>query len=79
MGQLPKVTKRRDLIKRFKELGWSGPHKGVGDHPEYMTKGTRAVKIPNPHSKGRGSEVNEWLLKAILRQAGITSDEWLDK
>ncbi len=77
MGKLPKQTKRRDLIRRFKGLDWSGPHVGAkgraGDHPEYMSKGSRVVKLPNPH---RG-DIGEVLLKKILDEAGITVDEWL--
>ena len=75
MGKLPKATKRRDLISRFRELDWTGPHKGVGRHPEYMAKGSRVVKIPNPHSKG--SDIGEGLLKSILEQADISQDLWI--
>jgi len=75
VGDLPKSTDRRDLIKRFKALGWTGPHKGTGRHPEYMAKGAQVVKIPNPHS--RRSDVGEPLLKRILQHAGISIGEWL--
>ena len=75
MGDLPKSTERRDLIKRFKALGWTGPHKGRGRHPEYMAKGTQVVKLPNPHSRHR--DIGEPLLKRILQQAGISVDDWM--
>lgn len=77
MGKLPKVTKRRDLIRRLKDLGWSGPYQGVGKHPQYMTKGEDVLQLPNPHSKGRGREIKEWLLKDLLEQAGISHEKWL--
>lgn len=78
MGKLPKQTKRRILIKRFRDLGWSGPHagvkgQGVGDHPEYMAKGNLVVKLPNPH---RG-DIGETLLKKILAEAHVAVEEWL--
>jgi predicted RNA binding protein YcfA (HicA-like mRNA interferase family) len=74
VGKLPKQTKRRDLIKRFRELGWGGPHSGAkGDHPEYMAKGNRIVKVPNPH---RG-DIGEGLLKKIIAEAGLSAEKWL--
>lgn len=77
MSDLPKSTKRHDLIKRFKALGWTGPHKGgKGDHPEYMAKGERVASLPNPHSKNR-TDIGEGLLKKILLEAGISHAEWL--
>jgi predicted RNA binding protein YcfA (HicA-like mRNA interferase family) len=75
VGDLPKQTKRRSLVKRFRQLGWSGPHSGVGDHPEYMEKDSKVQKIPNNH-KG---DIDEWLLKQVLSQAGISHDEWLGR
>lgn len=73
MSKLPKQTSRKDLIKRFRELGYSGPFTGTGKHPEFMSKGDRTVKIPNPH-KG---DIGEPLLKRILESAGISSDVWI--
>ena len=75
MSSLPKASKRGNIIKRFRKLGWTGPHKGVGDHPEYMAHADgRVVKMPNKHSKG---DIGEALLKLILKEAGLTADEWL--
>jgi len=84
VGKLPKQTKRRVLIKRFKELGWTGPHIGVkgraGDHPSYMAwtapddpDDQRTVKLPNPHR----SDIGEGLLKKIIAEAGLSEAEWL--
>ena len=71
MGRL-RAMGRHDLVKRFRELGWSGPKSG-GQH-QYMVKGKRKVRIPNPH---RG-DTSVGLLTQILRQAGISVDEWLN-
>ena len=73
MSQLPKQTKRRDLIKRFRSLGFDGPLTGKGKHPEFMRRGAVTVKLPNEH---RG-DIREVLLKLILEQAGVTEEEWL--
>ena len=61
---------RRDLIKKFRALGFDGPHSG-GKH-QFMRKAGLKVRIPNPHQGDIG--VN--LLSRILRQAAIADDEW---
>lgn len=62
--------KRRDLIKYFRQLGFDGPF--VGRKHEVMIRGSRAVRIPNPHHRDIGRD----LLVEILREAGITREEW---
>ena len=37
-----------------------------------MTKGELKVRIPNPHRE----DISKHLVAEILRQAGITNDEW---
>ncbi len=61
---------RRDLITYFREMGFDGPYFRSG-HP-YMTKGRLKVTIPNPH---RG-DLSRHLLAIILRQAGISREDW---
>jgi predicted RNA binding protein YcfA (HicA-like mRNA interferase family) len=62
---------RKELIRKFRSLGFIGPFSG-GRH-QFMVKGELKIRIPNPH---RGGEVSESLLHEILRQAGISRDEW---
>lgn len=62
--------KRRDLVHRFRRLGFEGPFSG-GRH-QFMVRGNVTVRIPNPHN----SEIGRELFLRILRQAGITQDEW---
>lgn len=65
------AVSRKELIRRFRSLGFSGPYSG-GKH-QFMVKGSRKVRIPNPH----GSNDVHWsLVREILEQAGITSEEW---
>jgi predicted RNA binding protein YcfA (HicA-like mRNA interferase family) len=61
---------RKDLIRKFRALGYSGPFSG-GKH-QFMIKGSQKIRIPNPHV----SEISASLVKEILRQAGISSQEW---
>jgi predicted RNA binding protein YcfA (HicA-like mRNA interferase family) len=62
--------KRKDLIRHLKELGFEGPYSG-GKH-QFMVRGTVTIRVPNPHHGDVGVE----LLARILRQAGVTKDEW---
>jgi len=61
---------RRELIKRLKALGFSGPYSG-GRH-SFMKRGPLKLRVPNPHV----GDISIPLLKEILRQAGISEDEW---
>ena len=68
---LPRQTSLEDLVRRFRALGWGGPFSG-GKH-QFMRKGPRTVRIPNPHGS---NTIGVGLLSEILRQAGISHDEW---
>lgn len=68
---MPTNISRKELIKRFRALGYSGPFSG--SKHQFMIKGRQKIRIPNPHGSG---DVHISLVKEILRQAGIKSDEW---
>jgi len=61
-----------DLVRRLRKLGFDGPYQG-GKHP-YMIKGNLVLTIPNPHRR----EIGVALLARILRQAGVSKEEWLE-
>jgi len=61
---------RKDLIRRLRTMGFDGPYSG-GKH-SFMVKGQLTLTVPNPHRGDIGCE----LLARILRQAGITRQEW---
>lgn len=63
--------KRKELIRKFRALGYSGPFSG-GKH-QFMIKAKKKIRIPNPHGSG---DVHISLIKEILRQAGISAEEW---
>ena len=67
-----KPTNRRDLIRRLRLLGFSGPYSG-GRH-QFMKKDELKLRIPNPH----GGDISIQLLKLILKQAGIEENQWDD-
>ncbi len=72
---LPAVTKRRDLIRKFKKLGFTGPHPGA-NHP-VMKRGNLKVPITNEHD-GEKSDPKRGMMKNILRIAGISETDWLN-
>jgi predicted RNA binding protein YcfA (HicA-like mRNA interferase family) len=58
------------LVMRLRKQGFDGPFQG-GKHP-YMIKNNLVLTIPNPHRRDIGID----LLSRILKQAGITKEEW---
>ena len=60
----------RELVRKFRGLGFDGPYSG-GRHL-FMVRGTLKVRIPNPHRR----DISKHLLGEILRQAGISHDDW---
>ncbi|HXK35737.1 MAG TPA: type II toxin-antitoxin system HicA family toxin [Candidatus Paceibacterota bacterium] len=67
---MPKSISRRELVTRFRKLGFDGPFSG-GRHL-FMVKGRLKVRIPNPH----GKDIPTFLVNEILKQAGIAKKEW---
>ncbi|HVA24547.1 MAG TPA: type II toxin-antitoxin system HicA family toxin [Chloroflexota bacterium] len=61
-------TKRRDLVRNLRALGFVGPSAG-GKHP-LMSRGNLDVHIPNEHAQ----DVSAELLRRILRNAGILDE-----
>lgn len=62
--------KRADLIRALRDAGFAGPYAG-GKH-QFMVRGELRLVIPNPHS----GEIGRDLLARLLRQAGISREEW---
>ncbi len=63
-------VKRRDLIRYLRQLGFEGPYSG-GKH-QFMVKGGRTLRLPNPHR----SEIGKEFLARILKQGGIAKNDW---
>lgn len=58
------------MVTKFRALGWSGPEYGT-KHP-FMKKGNHRQRIPNDHKE----DIRPPLLGEILRQAGISKEDW---
>ena len=67
---MPRPVSRRELIRRLRSLGFTGPFSGAKH--EFMVKGSLKLRIPNPHSGDIGAS----LLIEILKQAGISNSDW---
>ena len=61
------------LIRQLRKLGWEGPKTSKGH--DYMVKGRRKVHIPNRHQR---KDIGVPLLREILKQAGVSREEWLN-
>jgi hypothetical protein len=61
---------RKELIRKFRALGFSGPFSGAKH--QFMIKGTQKIRIPNPHV----TDIGVSLVKEILRQAGLSTQDW---
>ena len=72
MPKLPPVS-RRKFIQRLQQLGFEGPYAG-GKHPQ-MKRGSLTLIIPNEHQ----ADIGPGFLQLLLKQAGISRDEWLGK
>ncbi|MDD1414532.1 type II toxin-antitoxin system HicA family toxin [Dolichospermum sp. ST_con] len=70
---MPRLTpiSWNNLVKSLRELGFEGPFAG-GRHPQ-MRRGDITVIIPNPHE----GDISVGLLSRLLRQAGVSREEWL--
>ena len=63
-------VKRSALLRYLRKCGFDDPYSG-GKHL-FMLKGNLTLTIPNPHQKDIGRD----FLSRILRQAGISKEEW---
>lgn len=64
----------REVVKRLKQLGFEFHRQGAGSHEIWYSPATnRYTTIPN-HT----GDMPEGTLRAILKQANITPEEFLD-
>ncbi len=71
MTKLSPVT-RREFIRRLQSLGFTGPY-GGGRHAAMRSRDGRVkVAIPNPH----GDVIGPPLLSKLLRESGMSREEW---
>ncbi|TSD06408.1 MAG: hypothetical protein Greene07147_267 [Parcubacteria group bacterium Greene0714_7] len=63
----------RHLVDKLRDLGFEGPV--PGGHHKKMTRDGKTVAIPNTHGSGQ-LDICAKLLFKILREGGVTKDEW---
>lgn len=74
MGRLSGF-KYRDIVKRLKRSGFGFDRQAAGSHEIWFnSKSGRYTTVPN-----HPGDMPEGTLRAILKQAGITPDEFLAK
>ncbi len=64
----------REVIEKLRALGYDGPYPG-GRHSRMVHPDTGRI-IPVPVHGGK--DVSVGLLRAIIREAGVTVEEWLE-
>ena len=63
----------RDVVKRLKRVGFAFDRQAAGSHEIwYQASGQRYTTIPN-----HPGDMPEGTLRAILRQAGVSVDDFL--
>ncbi len=72
MRKLPPVS-RQKFIQRLRKLGFEGPFAG-GKHPQ-MKRGDLTFIIPNEHE----GDIGPGFLHRLLKQGGVSREEWLGK
>ena len=64
----------REIVKRLKKLGFEFDRQAAGSHEIWYNAAThRYTTVPN-----HPGDMPEGTLRAILKQTGITADEFLD-
>jgi len=63
---------KKQLISKLKALSLEGTFKATKH--QYLIKGNHKIFITNPHG---GKDIGISLLKKIIRQIGITQDEFI--
>lgn len=57
-------------MRFFRKAGFEGPFTGAKH--EFMVRDRHQVRLPNPHE----GDLSKDLLIRLLKQAGITREEW---
>ena len=61
---------RRIVVQKLRALGYNGPFSGT--RHAFMQKGDHRLRLPNQ------KEIGPKLLRELIRQAGLSRDEWFD-
>ena len=71
---MPKLSplKPQQVVRKLRRLGFSGPILG-GRHVRMVNMETGRI-VPIPMHKGK--DVSVGLIRAIIREVGITPEEW---
>ena len=73
MGRLAGF-KYREIVKRLKKLGFEFDRQAAESHEIWYNEATRRYTTITNHP----GDMPEGTLRAILKQTGITADEFLD-
>ena len=67
---MPKSVSRRELIRKLKRAGCSGPFSGA--RHQYVLYGKMKIFVPNPH----GTDIGSKIIKRIIIDLGLSEDDF---
>lgn len=67
---MAEAISRRELIRKLRHLGFEGPF--PGSRHEFMRRGRVRIPIPGRHL----GDIPAGLVSRILREAGVSPEEW---
>lgn len=70
VNPMPKLLSRRELVRKLRRAGLSGPFSGA--RHQYMLYEKIKIFIPNPH----GGDIGSKIIKRILVDIRISEQEW---
>ena len=73
MGQLRELS-YREIVRRLRKLGFRFYRQGKGSH-ELWVRDTDGRVIPVPRYKGK--KVRKGTVRAIIREAGVSVEEFM--
>ena len=75
MARMTPIT-RKEAIRRLKLLTFEGPFAG-GRH-DFMRRPSNQLKVPLPRADAKSREIGVELQKRILREIGVSTQEWMN-
>jgi predicted RNA binding protein YcfA (HicA-like mRNA interferase family) len=66
--------KPREVMRKLRQLGFDDPFPG-GRHPRMVHPDTGTI-IPVPMHKGKNVSVG--IIRAIIREVGLSREEWIE-
>jgi predicted RNA binding protein YcfA (HicA-like mRNA interferase family) len=71
--------RHREVVRRLRRLGFELARQAAGSHEIWQNKGTGRITTISKHLSKHPGDMPEGTLKAILKQADVSTEEFLHK